>query len=49
MTSLWYIARQRQKYGPYPFEHLQQWARTGMLLSSEMVREKGATRSILVW
>jgi len=37
MSSQWFIARQKQKHGPYPFEQLQQWARTGMLLPTEMV------------
>lgn len=37
MTPQWYIARQKQKHGPYPFEQLREWARSGVLLPTEMV------------
>lgn len=37
MPAQWFIARQRQKHGPYPFEQLHQWARTGVLLPTELV------------
>jgi WD40 repeat protein len=41
ITHQWYIARQGQKHGPYPFEQLQQWGKSGMLLPTDKVREKG--------
>ncbi len=44
MASTWYIARNKQKFGPFPMSQLQQLATLGLVKPTEHVLEEGANR-----
>jgi hypothetical protein len=44
MSEQWYVARGRQKFGPYSFAELKELARTGGVLPVEMVLKEGTTK-----
>src|SRR5262245_33715548 len=44
MGDHWYVARGKQKLGPFSFEELKERARTGGVLPVEMVLQEGTDR-----
>jgi hypothetical protein len=48
MTATWYIARNKQKFGPFTTHQLQQLGVLGLLKSTEFVLEEGATAWVAV-
>jgi hypothetical protein len=42
MTPRWFLARNRQKFGPYSMDQLRQFAATGLLLPTDMLLQEGA-------
>lgn len=43
MTTSWYITRNKQKFGPFAFNQLQQLTVLGLVKATEYVLEEGAT------
>jgi GYF domain 2 len=44
LTRRFYLARNNQKHGPYPFEQFKQLAATGLVLPTDMVLEEGQSK-----
>ncbi len=44
MADQWYLARDNQKHGPYSSVQLQEFARTGRILPSDMLLKDGTTK-----
>lgn len=44
MTDQWYLARDNQKHGPYSSAQLQEFARTGRILPSDMLLKDGTAK-----
>jgi hypothetical protein len=44
MTPRWFLARNRQKCGPYAMDQLRQFAATGQLLPADMLLQEGAAK-----